>query len=113
MMGAMTISVFLADDNLLVREGVRALMELEEDIEIVGVAGDFEGLVDGAEATEPQVVVTDIRMPPGFQREGLSSRSHACIYATQARTLATGMAIAGTHMNGGMSPSPTPIPASR
>lgn len=69
----MTISVFLADDNLLVREGVRALMEFEEDLEIVGVAGDFDSLVNGAEAAEPQVVVTDIRMPPGFQREGIEA----------------------------------------
>lgn len=69
----MAISVFLADDNLLVREGVRALMELTEDLEIVGVAGDFDGLVEGAEQAEPQVVVTDIRMPPGFQREGIEA----------------------------------------
>jgi class 3 adenylate cyclase/ActR/RegA family two-component response regulator len=69
----MTISVFLADDNLLVREGVRALMELSGDIEVVGVAGDFDGLVDGATSTEPQVVVTDIRMPPDFQREGIEA----------------------------------------
>lgn len=67
------ISVFLADDNLLVREGVRALMELAEDVEIVGVAADFDGLVEGAEEAEPQVVVTDIRMPPGFQREGIEA----------------------------------------
>jgi class 3 adenylate cyclase/FixJ family two-component response regulator len=69
----MTISVFLADDNLLVREGVRALMDLADDLEVVGVAGDFDGLVEGAEATEPQVVVTDIRMPPSFQREGIEA----------------------------------------
>ncbi|HEX6299713.1 MAG TPA: adenylate/guanylate cyclase domain-containing protein [Acidimicrobiia bacterium] len=69
----MTISVFLADDNLLVREGVRALIDFEEDLEIVGVAGDFDDLVDGAEATGPQVVVTDIRMPPEFQREGIEA----------------------------------------
>jgi len=69
----MTISVFLADDNLLVREGVRALMELADDLDIVGVAGDFDGLVDGAMEAEPQVVVTDIRMPPGFLREGIEA----------------------------------------
>jgi DNA-binding NarL/FixJ family response regulator len=73
MIGAMAISVFLADDNLGVREGLRALIELEEDLELVGVAGDFDSLVEGAEATEPQVVVTDIRMPPGFQREGIEA----------------------------------------
>jgi class 3 adenylate cyclase/DNA-binding NarL/FixJ family response regulator len=69
----MTISVFLADDNLLVREGVKALMELSDDIHVVGVAQDFDGLVTGAEAAEPQVVVTDIRMPPDFSREGIEA----------------------------------------
>jgi class 3 adenylate cyclase/DNA-binding NarL/FixJ family response regulator len=67
------ISVFLADDNLLVREGVRALLALESDIEVVGVAEDYDGLVSGAEAAAPQVVVTDIRMPPSFQREGIDA----------------------------------------
>src|SRR5687768_13310215 len=67
------ISVFLADDNLLVREGVRALLALEADFEVVGVAEDYDGLVTGAEAAHPQVVVTDIRMPPTFQREGIDA----------------------------------------
>jgi class 3 adenylate cyclase/ActR/RegA family two-component response regulator len=69
----MTISVFLADDNLLVREGVGALIALAPDIEVVGLAGDFDGLVDGATAAAPQVVVTDIRMPPDFMREGIEA----------------------------------------
>ena len=73
MIGVMPITVFLADDNLLVREGVRALMEMAEDLEVVGVAGDFDGLVDGAESTVPQVIVTDIRMPPDFLREGIEA----------------------------------------
>ena len=69
----MAISVFLADDNLIVREGVKALLDLEEDFEVVGQAADFDGLVAGAEEAEPQVVVTDIRMPPDFQREGIEA----------------------------------------
>jgi class 3 adenylate cyclase/FixJ family two-component response regulator len=68
-----TISVFLADDNLFVREGVRALIEREPDLEIVGVASDYDSLVSGADASVPQVVVTDIRMPPSFQREGIEA----------------------------------------
>src|SRR5262245_49018150 len=68
-----TIKVFLADDNLLVREGVRALLALQPDFEIVGVAADYDELVTGAEAAEPHVVVTDIRMPPTFQREGIDA----------------------------------------
>jgi class 3 adenylate cyclase/ActR/RegA family two-component response regulator len=67
------ISVFLADDSLLVREGVRALLAAEPDLEVIGVAEDFDGLVQGASAARPQVVVTDIRMPPNFQNEGIEA----------------------------------------
>jgi len=67
------ISVFLADDNLIVREGVKALLDFEADVDIVGVASDYDSLVTGAEAAQPQVVVTDIRMPPSFQREGIDA----------------------------------------
>jgi len=69
----MTITVFLADDNLIVREGVKALLELEDDIAVVGQAADYDELVAGAEANQPQVVVTDIRMPPNFSREGIEA----------------------------------------
>ena len=67
------LTIFLADDNLIVREGVRALLSMEPDFEIVGVAADYEELVAGAGATAPQVVVTDIRMPPNFEREGIDA----------------------------------------
>jgi class 3 adenylate cyclase/ActR/RegA family two-component response regulator len=68
-----SIGVFLADDNLIVREGVRALINSHSDLRIVGVAADYDELVRGAEATQPQVLVTDIRMPPSFQREGIDA----------------------------------------
>jgi class 3 adenylate cyclase/ActR/RegA family two-component response regulator len=67
------IAVFLADDNLIVREGVRALIERNADLTVVGVAADYDELVDGATAANPQVLVTDIRMPPAFQREGIDA----------------------------------------
>lgn len=67
------LGVFLADDNLIVREGVRALLSLEDDLEVVGVAADYEELVAGAERLAPRVLVTDIRMPPTFQREGIDA----------------------------------------
>lgn len=69
----MTISVFLADDNLIVREGVKALLDVEPDLDVVGVASDYDDLVRGAEEANPQVVVTDIRMPPDFRREGIDA----------------------------------------
>jgi class 3 adenylate cyclase/ActR/RegA family two-component response regulator len=68
-----TIEVFLADDNLIVREGVRALIERHADLSVVGVAADFDGTVAGATATAPHVLVTDIRMPPSFNREGIDA----------------------------------------
>jgi class 3 adenylate cyclase/DNA-binding NarL/FixJ family response regulator len=68
-----SISVFLADDNLIVREGVRALIERHADLRVVGVAADYDEVVSGAAAAGPQVLVTDIRMPPTFSREGIEA----------------------------------------
>jgi class 3 adenylate cyclase/ActR/RegA family two-component response regulator len=67
------ITVVLADDNLIVREGVRALLAHEKTVDVVGVAGDYDELVDTATRLAPQVVVTDIRMPPTFQNEGIEA----------------------------------------
>jgi adenylate cyclase len=65
------ITVLLADDNLIVREGVRALLQRDPSVEVVGVAGDYDELISQAMALCPQVLVTDIRMPPTFQDEGI------------------------------------------
>ena len=65
------LRVVLADDNLIVREGVRALLGIADDIEVVGVAGDYDELVARAGELQPHVVVTDIRMPPSFTDEGV------------------------------------------
>jgi len=66
-----SIRVVLADDNLIVREGVRALLSIAGDVEVVAVAGDYDELLAGAAEHLPQVVVTDIRMPPDFTDEGI------------------------------------------
>jgi adenylate cyclase len=67
------ITVVLADDNLIVREGVRALLAYDPDVEVVGLAGDYDELVATAERLHPDVLVTDIRMPPTFQDEGIEA----------------------------------------
>jgi class 3 adenylate cyclase/DNA-binding NarL/FixJ family response regulator len=67
------ISVVLADDNLIVREGVRVLLDRDPDVEVVGLAADYDELVEAATRLSPQVVVTDIRMPPSFQNEGIEA----------------------------------------
>ena len=71
--GAEPIRVFLADDNLIVREGVRALIERHRDLQVVGVAADYDEVVNGATQAQPHVLVTDVRMPPSFQREGIDA----------------------------------------
>jgi class 3 adenylate cyclase/DNA-binding response OmpR family regulator len=68
-----TITVVLADDNLIVRAGVQALIEHHDDLDVVGVAADYDEVLSATETTEPQVLVTDIRMPPSFQREGIDA----------------------------------------
>jgi class 3 adenylate cyclase/DNA-binding NarL/FixJ family response regulator len=67
------ISVLLADDSLIVREGLRALLCATDDLDVVGVAGDFDQLVARADELTPDVIVSDIRMPPTFQREGIDA----------------------------------------
>ena len=69
----MVIRVALAEDNLLVREGVRRLLETRREpvIEVVASCGDLDSLLAAVEAEQPDVVLTDIRMPPTHSDEGL------------------------------------------
>ncbi len=67
----MAVRVVLAEDNYLVREGVRSLVETEPDLEVVGVCEDYDSLLAAVETEEPDVVVTDIRMPPTGTDEGI------------------------------------------
>ena len=67
----MPIRVVLAEDNLLVRQGVRSLLELEEEIEVVDAVGDLDALFAAVAEHEPDVLVTDIRMPPTGKDEGV------------------------------------------
>ena len=57
------ITVLLADDQLLVRTGFRLLLDVEDDIEVVGEAGTGADAVAIARARRPDVVLMDIRMP--------------------------------------------------
>ncbi|SDS03305.1 response regulator transcription factor [Jiangella sp. DSM 45060] len=65
------VRVVVADDALLVREGVQRVLGLYPDLEVVGVAGDLDGLLAAVDEHRPDVVVTDIRMPPTSSDEGV------------------------------------------
>jgi DNA-binding NarL/FixJ family response regulator len=69
----MPIRLVLAEDHYLVREGVRRLLETRPDLEIAAVCGDLETLLAAVEAEHPDVVLTDIRMPPGDADEGIQA----------------------------------------
>jgi DNA-binding NarL/FixJ family response regulator len=69
----MAIRLVLAEDHYLVREGVRRLLEAEPDFEVAAVCGDLGSLLEAADRERPDVVVTDIRMPPGHTDEGIQA----------------------------------------
>jgi len=65
------VRVALAEDNVLLREGVSRLVAANEDFELVGVASDLPQLLALVSEQAPDVVVTDIRMPPTGTDEGI------------------------------------------
>jgi DNA-binding NarL/FixJ family response regulator len=64
--------VVIAEDSVLLREGLIRILE-DAGIEVVGQAGDLEDLLRKARAHKPDVVITDIRMPPNQSDEGLQA----------------------------------------
>jgi DNA-binding NarL/FixJ family response regulator len=66
-----TLRVVLAEDNYLVREGVHRLLAAQDGIDVVATCGDLDALVDAVERHQPDVVLTDIRMPPTGTDEGI------------------------------------------
>jgi DNA-binding NarL/FixJ family response regulator len=69
------IRVVLAEDNALLREGISRLIEADKDLELAGVAADLPGLLELIAEQHPDVVVTDIRMPPTGTDEGIRAAS--------------------------------------
>lgn len=88
----MSIRVVLGDDNVLVREGVRALLNFTDGIEVVGVAEDAPTLLAAAAEFQPDVVVTDIKMPPNFRLEGIEAA-----HEIRRRHPGTGVVVLSAH----------------
>jgi len=70
-----TVRVVLAEDNVLLREGISRLVAANSDFELVGVAADLPELLAVVGEQAPDVVVTDIRMPPTGTDEGIQAAS--------------------------------------
>jgi len=69
----MPIKIVLAEDNYLVREGVKRLLESEKALDLLAAVEDFPTLIKAVDDLKPQVVVTDIRMPPTSTDEGIQA----------------------------------------
>jgi DNA-binding NarL/FixJ family response regulator len=67
----MTIRVALADDSLLVREGLEQVLAAQPDLEVAASCADLPSLMEAIETAAPDVVLTDIRMPPSKTDEGI------------------------------------------
>src|SRR3954451_15634010 len=77
----MTLTLVVAEDDLLTREGLRSLLSATEGIELVAVCADYAELIAAVDEHDPDVVLTDIRMPPTSTDEGVRAaaelrRSH-------------------------------------
>ena len=64
--------MIVAEDDVLLREGVARILG-DEGFEVVAQAGDRDDLLDKVRAHHPDVVITDIRMPPTFTRDGIAA----------------------------------------
>ena len=69
----MGLTIALADDNLIVREGIERILAGRADVEVIATCGDLPSLLDAVARERPDVVVTDIRMPPTSTDEGIQA----------------------------------------
>lgn len=70
MSGTQGVTVVIAEDHALLREGLVEMLE-RFDFQVLGAAGDAKELIAVTELHHPQLIITDVRMPPTFHDEGL------------------------------------------
>lgn len=69
----MAIRLVLAEDSYLMREGISSLLEVDDTLELVAACEDYDSLIEAVEELLPDAVITDIRMPPTHQDEGIQA----------------------------------------
>jgi DNA-binding NarL/FixJ family response regulator len=67
------IRLILAEDSFIVREGLREILAAHPGVDVVAACGDLDGLLESVREQDPDVVVTDIRMPPSNTDEGIQA----------------------------------------
>jgi DNA-binding NarL/FixJ family response regulator len=70
------IRVVVAEDSLIVREGLQQLLAASPSVDVVAAYGDVQEVLDAVERDRPDVVLTDIRMPPSNTDEGIRLADH-------------------------------------
>src|SRR5689334_18541478 len=71
LLAGMALRTVVAEDNLLVREGLVRLLSTAPDIDVVASCDDYTAVVSAVEEHQPDVVLTDIKMPPTLSDEGI------------------------------------------
>ena len=82
------INIVLADDHVLVRKGIKSMLESDTEINVVGEAGNGQEALEAARALKPHILVLDIRMP---EMTGLEAASHLREYAPETRAVILSM----------------------
>jgi len=86
------LRVVIAEDNYLVREGTRRLLEDSGEVEVLASVSTAEELLEVVDGLRPDVVLTDIRMPPGHHLEGIQAA-----HAIRQRHPGTGVVVLSQH----------------
>jgi len=86
------LRVIIAEDNYLVREGTRSLLEDSGEVDVIAAVGTAGELLDAVRRLEPDAVLTDIRMPPGHHMEGIDAA-----HAIRAAHPTIGVAVLSQH----------------
>jgi DNA-binding NarL/FixJ family response regulator len=90
--GERPLDVVIAEDNLLVREGIRQLIDGEDGVRVVAAVAGKPELLEAVERLRPDAVMTDIRMPPTHRMEGIEAA-----HQIRARHPATGVVVLSEH----------------
>lgn len=91
----MPITVLIADDHAVVRDGLLALLAKAEDLQVVGVAGNGRDVIDLAQRTRPDVVVMDIGMP---ELDGVEATRRLRETRPESRVLILSMHLSSEHV---------------